>query len=547
MTYQKILFVILIVSGINLFAQTGSINNTLGTGGSFIVKDGIDTFMRVDQITGNAIFLRNMELGSDSTSSLTSGIMTKGGIPFIHNYKAPNTLGYNTFIGLRSGNFTMSGILFEASYNTAVGYQSLNSLTNGNYNSAFGHRSLSSNTSGTSNSAFGSYALLYNSIGSYNSAFGANSLTFTNGNDNSAFGFNALRSTNIGSSNSAFGSNSLNYNIGSYNSAFGSYALYFNGDGGENSAFGVGSLYFNTSGFQNSAFGSYSLYSNYSGIQNSAFGNRSLYYNIGGNENSAFGSEALTNTVSSYNSAFGNKSLRSNSTGEANSAFGIGSLLNNTSGSNNTALGNISGSGITTGSNNVTVGFDAQVPNGTVSNQVRVGNTSISYAGIQVAWSITSDKRWKENINPSNLGLNFISKLNPVAYTRKNDLSRLQTDESQKIEYGLIAQELEQVLKEEGVINSAMLTIDGEGRYELRYNDLLAPMIKAIQDLNQEKDELKNELDKISFTNKQLAEQNQTLIQEISFFKEQFQVQLEKLMSQSNSTAREKTEVTLED
>jgi hypothetical protein len=126
-------------------------------------------------------------------------------------------------------------------------------------------------------------------------------------------------------------------------------------------------------------------------------------------------------------------------------------------------------------------------------------------------------------------------------------LSRLQTDESQKIEYGLIAQELEQVLKEEGVINSAMLTIDGEGRYELRYNDLLAPMIKAIQDLNQEKDELKNELDKISFTNKQLAEQNQTLIQEISFFKEQFQVQLEKLMSQSNSTAREKTEVTLED
>jgi hypothetical protein len=34
-------------------AQTGSINNTLGTGGSFIVKDGTNNFMRVDQLTGH--------------------------------------------------------------------------------------------------------------------------------------------------------------------------------------------------------------------------------------------------------------------------------------------------------------------------------------------------------------------------------------------------------------------------------------------------------------------------------------------------------------
>lgn len=34
-----------------------------------------------------------------------------------------------------------------------------------------------------------------------------------------------------------------------------------------------------------------------------------------------------------------------------------------------------------------------------------------------------------------------------------------------------------------------MLTIDGEGRYELRYNDLIAPMIKAIQELKTEIDD----------------------------------------------------------
>ena len=43
------------------------------------------------------------------------------------------------------------------------------------------------------------------------------------------------------------------------------------------------------------------------------------------------------------------------------------------------------------------------------------------------------------------LGLDFISKLNPVLIHRIND-------ENQKIEYGLIAQELEEVLKEVGVV-----------------------------------------------------------------------------------------------
>ena len=96
------------------------------------------------------------------------------------------------------------------------------------------------------------------------------------------------------------------------------------------------------------------------------------------------------------------------------------------------------------------------------------------------------------------VGLNFISKLNPVLYTRIND-------ENQKIEYGLIAQELEQVLKEEGVINSAMLTIDGDGRYELGCS-VFAPMIKAIQELKNENDHLRSEVESLSSVKEQLAE-----------------------------------------
>jgi hypothetical protein len=126
------------------------------------------------------------------------------------------------------------------------------------------------------------------------------------------------------------------------------------------------------------------------------------------------------------------------------------------------------------------------VPNVAGSYQVRVGSTAITYAGVQVAWTITSDKRWKSDIKNSNLGLSFISKLNPVSYFRTND-------ESKKTEYGFIAQEVEEALKESGAEKTGMINIDDAGKYELRYNDLLAPMVKAIQELNSENDKLRNE------------------------------------------------------
>ncbi|MCI0716302.1 MAG: tail fiber domain-containing protein, partial [Chlorobi bacterium] len=174
----------------------------------------------------------------------------------------------------------------------------------------------------------------------------------------------------------------------------------------------------------------------------------------------------------------------SNTTGYENSAFGIQALYTNTEGYLNSAFGYVSLFSNTTGSNNIGIGYSAQVPSGTSDNQVRIGNTAVTYAGIQVAWTITSDRRWKQNILPSKLGLGFISRLNPVSYTRIND-------ESQKTEYGFIGQEVDSLLKDYKVDNPGMITITDEGNYELRYNDLLAPMVKAIQELNEENQNLK--------------------------------------------------------
>ena len=47
------------------------------------------------------------------TTSSTTGVIYKDTNPFIHNYAATNTWGWNTFIGVNSGNFTMARGAYE--------------------------------------------------------------------------------------------------------------------------------------------------------------------------------------------------------------------------------------------------------------------------------------------------------------------------------------------------------------------------------------------------------------------------------------------------
>ena len=58
------------------------------------------------------------------------------------------------------------------------------------------------------------------------------------------------------------------------------------------------------------------------------------------------------------------------------------------------------------------------------------------------------------------------------------------------------------MLKKSGTDNTGMINIDDKGMYELRYNDLLAPMVKAIQELKAEKD---NEIAKLQTENDELS------------------------------------------
>ena len=183
----------------------------------------------------------------------------------------------------------------------------------------------------------------------------------------------------------------------------------------------------------------------------------------------------------------------------------MNALYLNTTGSINTASGQGAGSLITTGSNNIAIGYDAQVANAAGSNQIRIGDANILLATTQINWTATSDKRWKSDIQPSNLGLDFISKLKPVSYTRNND-------ERKKREYGFIAQDLEETLNASGAADNGIISKDDAGMYGVRYNDLMSPMVKAIQEQQELIKTMKQEQQELIKTMKQEQQEQQELI-----------------------------------
>lgn len=315
--------------------------------------------------------------------------------------------------------------------------------TTDNQDLIFKRNNIQSGKISTTNTSLGVNSLAPATSRNRNTAIGTEAMYLNvNGDDNTAIGYQALRTGTDGARNVAIGNNTLMVNTGN-----------------DNIAVGMQSLQLNTTGNNNVAVGRISLYSNTSGSDNSAFGTQSLQSNTTGNSNVAVGRNSLYSNTSGYN----------------NSAFGMQSLNSNTTGFFNTALGYNALSNVTTGSNNIGIGNNAQVPVATDSNQVRIGDTSITYAGIQVAWTTTSDERWKDNIQPSNLGLSFINQLKPVSYTRKNDVKK-------SVEYGFIAQELQASLQKFGVENAGIISTDDNGMLGVRYNDLLAPMILATQE-----------------------------------------------------------------
>lgn len=279
-------------------------------------------------------------------------------------------------------------------------------------------------------------------------------------------------------------------------------------------------------GATSTAFGVGALGSG-SSTNSTAFGNRALSVSTG-NNNVAVGQNALRDCagLAQYNTAVGTNALQGinvaasqantvigfeamgTTTGDVSNCTAVGyQALNAISGAgaargiNNTAVGYQAGNTITTGTNNVAIGYLAQVPSATTNDQIRIGNSSITYAGVQVAWTITSDKRWKDNIKDSPLGLNFLKTLRPVSYTRNNDAKN-------KTEYGFIAQELDAAFNNAGDSNNGVISKDDKGMFGVRYNDFISITVKAIQ-------EQQTQIEELQKKNEELIKLNESIIKRL--------------------------------
>jgi hypothetical protein len=106
-----------------------------------------------------------------------------------------------------------------------------------------------------------------------------------------------------------------------------------------------------------------------------------------------------------------------------------------------------------------------------------------------------SDKDLKKDIEDTDLGLSFVNSLNPVKY-RLNS----QADDA-GISYGLLAQDLEQVLQNHGAISTSLvgeekasyfkgLSVDKDTVKSIDYIQLIPSLIKSVQELSARLEEL---------------------------------------------------------
>lgn len=215
----------------------------------------------------------------------------------------------------------------------------------------------------------------------------------------------------------------------------------------------------------------------------------------------------------------------------ANGADGVG--MSTTGGSNNAAIViNGGGKGIVQSAGGTNYLF-MTVPS--TDNGYSLGHSAFRWSAIYAATSTisTSDERTKTDIENSDLGLSFIQSLRPVKYRLKeasNDVEIEQVEptpedlipeprkkvtprEGKRHHYGLIAQEVRQAMTSAGIDDAAFWVLedpnDQNSRQALRYEEFIAPLIKAVQEVTclvdkqrQRIDELERKILTMSFQDK---------------------------------------------
>lgn len=125
------------------------------------------------------------------------------------------------------------------------------------------------------------------------------------------------------------------------------------------------------------------------------------------------------------------------------------------------------------------------------------GNVKVTGSVTATTVNTTSDIRLKDNISKidNDVTKNILLQLHPVTYRFKNDSNILFSEEDFTIaHYGLIAQELQKVLPE-------LVHEECNGYLSVNYIELIPLLINALQNQQQQIDELNEILEGLSLTN----------------------------------------------
>ena len=121
-------------------------------------------------------------------------------------------------------------------------------------------------------------------------------------------------------------------------------------------------------------------------------------------------------------------------------------------------------------------------------------------------WARTSDRRWKKDINTNtDCGLDFINDLRTVTYKWKApserppeligyDAEKTEPAHKEKL-YGFIAQEVKESLDKYGITDFNGWNLDKkDGSQGVSYEMFVIPLVKAVQELSAEVEELKSQI-----------------------------------------------------
>ena len=528
--------------------DTGGTNVAIGHAALQVLDTGSNSYsVAIGYDAGKAITtgVKNTIIGGDAGKSLTTGEKNVAvGYLALSNEDAN---GFNVAVGVDALRDLNAG---ADAYNVAVGASAGATMSTGRYNNLIGAFAGDALTTGWSNTAIGYLALTTEDTGSDSVAIGRSALQNQNYNGsayNIAIGRDAGKNVTTGIENVLIGGSAGDalttgqYNIamgkgalstedtGSRNTAIGHAALFslnYDGDG-YNTALGFWAGLSVTTGVQNTLIGGLAGDALTTGMNNVAIGYNALGAEDAGSANVAIGAHALEDqdAGTAYNTAVGHAAGRNVTTGVQNTILGglagdaitdgdanivigydSGGVLTEggqntlvgdqaagalTTGDENTYIGRRSGSNATTGSNNLSIGAGSSLSSATVSNEANIFNGSVvaRFQGAASAWTFVSDERDKKDIEDLELGLDFIDKLKPRKF--KWDLRDSDTDKG-KESSGFIAQEIKEVLDETGVDYTGIVDTNNPDQYTVAQANIIPMLVKAIQELKQEVQQLKN-------------------------------------------------------